>query len=148
MLDQLFERGVKGGQNSDGSQKDGFMKYERGRITEIYDFYNDQYVDYTEVANKMDGILGEHPNDFITWKEVIKIRDRNEVLQLFFNNLKITDTLGARLAKRYMKGTRQIGLNLVEQNVAKTEKDVNDVMLTGFFHSYGPINNFLPWEEI
>ncbi len=40
MLDQLFERGVKGGQNSDGSQKDGLMKYRRGKIKFIFDFYN------------------------------------------------------------------------------------------------------------
>ena len=52
MLDQLFERGVKGGQFSNGSQKNGFMKYEKGRITQIYDFYNNQYVDYEEVAKQ------------------------------------------------------------------------------------------------
>jgi hypothetical protein len=27
--------------------------------------------------------------------------------------------------------------------VAFNEKDVNTVLLTGFFHAYGPINNYL-----
>ncbi len=96
----------------------------------------------------MDTILGDYPENFITWKEVIKIKNREDILLKFFNNLNSSDSLGASVAKRYMKGTRQIGLKLVEQKVAKSEKDVNDVMLTGFFHSYGPINNFLSWEEI
>ena len=29
LLDKMMEAGVKGGQNSDGSQKDGFLKYEK-----------------------------------------------------------------------------------------------------------------------
>ncbi|MDA3861226.1 MAG: 3-hydroxyacyl-CoA dehydrogenase family protein [Melioribacteraceae bacterium] len=148
LLDQLFERGVKGGQNSNGSQKDGFMKYEKGRISEIYDFYNNEYVSYESVANKMDSIIGNLPEEHLAWKEIIKIKGRDNLLGAYFNNLFATNNLGSNMAKKYMKGTRKIGLKLVEQNVAKTEKDVNDVMLTGFFHSYGPINDFLPWEEI
>ncbi len=148
LLDQLFERGVKGGQNSDGSQKDGFMKYEKGRITKIYDYYNNEYVSYNSIVNKMDSIIGNLPAEHITWKEIIKIKDRDSLLGAYFNNLNSMGNLGAEIAKKYMKGTMEIGLKLVEQNVAKSEKDVNDVMLTGFFHSYGPINNFLPWEQI
>ncbi len=148
LLEQLFERGVKGGQNSDGSQKDGFMKYEKGRITEIYDYYNNEYVSYNSIANKMDSIIGNLPAEHVAWKEIIKIKDRNSLLGAYFNNLNSMQNLGSEIAKKYMKETMEIGLKLVEQNVAKSEKDVNDVMLTGFFHSYGPINNFLPWEQI
>ncbi len=148
LLDQLFERGVKGGQNSDGSQKDGFMKYEKGRITEIYDFYNNEYVSYKSISDKMESIIGNLPAEHLPWKEIIKHNDREKILGAYFKNLTSTNNLGSQVAKKYMLGTRNIGLKLVEQNVAKSEKDVNDVMLSGFFHSYGPINNFLPWEEI
>ncbi|MBU0473614.1 MAG: 3-hydroxyacyl-CoA dehydrogenase family protein [Bacteroidetes bacterium] len=148
LLDQLFERGVKGGQNSDGSQKDGFMKYNKGRIIGIFDYYNNTYVDYDAVSKKMDLVIGKLPNNHIIWKEIIKVKDRDDLLKTYFENLSLDRTLGSIIAKKYMKGTREIGLKLVEQKVAKTERDVNDVMLTGFFHSYGPINNFLPWEEI
>ena len=148
LLDQLFDREVKGGQNSDGSQKDGFMKYEKGRISAIYDFYNSEYVDVATIAEKMDSLIGNYPDNHIMWKEIIKVRDRTELLTTYFKNLDSLDSLGAKVAKEYMNATRAIGLKLVEQNVAKTGKDVNDVMLTGFFHSYGPINDFLPWEEL
>jgi len=148
LLDQLFDREVKGGQNSDGSQKDGFMKYEKGRISAIYDFYNNEYVDIKTIAEKMDSVIGDLPKEHIAWKEIVKSRNRTDLLSKYFENLKPLDTIGAKVAKEYLKATRVIGLKLIEQNVAKSEKDVNDVMLTGFFHSYGPINNFLPWEEL
>jgi len=148
LLDALFERGVKGGQNSDGSQKNGFMKYYKGKIIEIYDYNSNEYMNYETISKKMDPIIGKLPNDYISWKEIIKIKDRDDLLAMYFENLKLEKTLGANVAKKFLKETRTIGLKLVEQNVAKSEKDVNDVMLTGFFHSYGPINDFLPWGEI
>lgn len=148
LLDQLVERGVKGGQNSDGSQKNGFMKYEKEGITAIYDLYNNEYVEFTTIAKKMDVLIGNLPNNHIVWKEAIKIKDRGDLLSTYFNNLNLLDTFGGNLTKKYLKASRDIGLKLVNQNIAKSEKDVNDVMLTGFFHSYGPINSFLPWEEL
>jgi len=148
LIDQLFERKVLGGQNHDGSQKDGFFKYERGKIVSAYDYYNSEYVDISDIAEKMVSVIGAYPDGFIPWKEIIKIRKREELLKKYFNSLNSLNTKGAEIAKKYLKGTRDVGLKLVEQKVAKSEKDVNDVMLTGFFHSYGPINEFLPWEEI
>ena len=148
LLDILFERGVKGGQNSDGSQKDGFMKYNKGKIIEIYDYNKDEYLNYETISKKMEPIIGKLPNNYISWKEIIKIKDRHTFLEKYFGTLKYEKTLGANVAKKFLKETRNIGLKLIEQNVAKTEKDVNTVMLTGFFHCYGPINNYLPWEEI
>jgi len=65
------------------------------------------------------------------------------MLTAIFNEIKTMDTLGARLSKDYAKRSKEIGLQLVADNVAFTEKDVNTVLLTGFFHAYGPINNYL-----
>jgi 3-hydroxyacyl-CoA dehydrogenase len=148
LLDQLLERGIKGGQNSDGSQKPGFFKYAKGKIIEVYDYYNDEYVSVETVSEKTDKIIGNPPDGYIPWKEIIKIKNREKPLTEYFNNLKQSNSKGAEIAKKYLKGSRDIGLKLVALNVAHSEKDVNNVMLTGFFHSYGPINNFLPWEEI
>ena len=53
------------------------------------------------------------------------------------------NTLGAELARKYAKRSKEIGLKLVADHVAFSEKDVNTVLLTGFFHAYGPINNYL-----
>ncbi len=148
LLDKLFERKILGGQNSDGSQKDGFFKYEKGRITAIYDFDKNEYVDVNPVAEKIDAVLGDLPEGHVAWKKIIRDKNKDEKLAAYFNNLQKMDTLGARLAKQYLKNSRAIGLKLVSDGVANNETDVNNVMLTGFFHAYGPINNFLNWEEI
>ncbi len=50
------------------------------------------------------------------------------------------DTLGAQLASVYGKKAIEIGKNLINAGVANSEDDVNTVMMTGFFHAYGPIN--------
>jgi 3-hydroxyacyl-CoA dehydrogenase len=148
LLDSLFEKKILGGQNSDGSQKDGLFKYEKGKITAVYDYETDQYEDVEPIAAKIDAKLGELPEGHIPWKKIIRDKNRNEKLTRYFSNLEKTDTAGARLAKRYLKNSRAIGLKLVSDGVANSEEDVNNVMLTGFFHAYGPINDFLNWEEI
>jgi hypothetical protein len=52
------------------------------------------------------------------------------------------DTLGANLAKSYGKRSLEIGKKLVADNVANNDDDVNTVLLTGFYHAYGPINEY------
>ena len=37
---------------------------------------------------------------------------------------------------------KEIGEKLVSDKVAHNSDDVNTVMLTGFFHAYGPINEY------
>jgi hypothetical protein len=46
------------------------------------------------------------------------------------------------MAVDYGKNSGKIGQLLVDMNVADSEKDVNTVLLTGFFHAYGPINEY------
>jgi hypothetical protein len=50
--------------------------------------------------------------------------------------------MGAKLALDYGRRSAEIGRHLVNSGVAKTEEDVNTVLLTGFFHAYGPINEY------
>jgi hypothetical protein len=52
------------------------------------------------------------------------------------------DTRGAKLAVDYGQRSNAIGRNLVADNVAHNEADVNTVLLTGFFHAFGPVNNY------
>jgi hypothetical protein len=51
-------------------------------------------------------------------------------------------TLGADLAGRFGRKSKEIGLGLVKDGVAASEEDVNTVLLTGFYHAYGPINPY------
>ena len=77
------------------------------------------------------------------WKSVVANPLRESILQSYFTELKGYHGLGAELAKAYALKSCAIGKKLVSDGVAFNEKDVNTVLLTGFFHAYGPINNYL-----
>ncbi len=143
LLDSMMEIGVKGGQNHDGSQKDGFIKYEEGLLAAFYDFDKKEYVKIDEVAIKGDEKLGALPNGYLPWKDVVGNPKKMEVFVKYFNEMKTMNTAGAKYALEYLKRSKQIGVKLVEDKVAYTAEDVNTVLLTGFFHAYGPINDFI-----
>ncbi len=143
LLDQMLEFGVRGGQNSDGSQKDGFLKYEKGRPVGIYDIHKKGYVSVSEIQPKCDELLGMLPASYQPWKAVVGNRNKEEVFKTYFNELKTIKSMGAEIARNYAKRSKEIGLKLVSEKVAFNENDVNTVLLTGFFHAYGPINDYL-----
>ena len=143
LLDKFMEIGVKGGQNHDGSQKDGFLKYEKGKVTGIYDPDKKQYVAVADIAAKCDERLGALPKSIVPWKAVVGNPKKEEIFKNYFAELATMNTLGAKLAKEYAKRSKEIGQKLVSDKVAFSEKDVNTVLLTGFFHAYGPINDYL-----
>ena len=143
LLDKMLEIGVRGGQNSDGSQKDGFLKYEKGKPVAVYNINTKAYVLFTDVQNKCNELLGKLPTTIQPWKAVIGNKDKEEIFRTYYEELKTTDTMGAELARNYAKRSKDIGLKLVADKVAFNENDVNTVLLTGFFHAYGPINDYL-----
>ena len=142
LLDTMMEQGIKGGQHSSGAQKDGFLKYEKGAPTAVYDVEKKTYVDIASFAASCDEALGKLPESFIPWKGAVKIKDKDTHFGPYFAAFKNMDTLGSKLALRYGKRSDAIGRKLVADKVANNEQDVNTVMLTGFFHAYGPINNY------
>ncbi len=142
LLDQLMDIGVKGGQNSDGSQKDGFLKYEKGRPVAIFDLETKSYVETSAFADKCDQALGKHPNPKVNWKSTIRRKDKDQVFAEFFATMHSMPDMGAKLAMNYGKRSNEIGHQLVNTGVANNSIDVNTVMLTGFFHAYGPINDY------
>jgi 3-hydroxyacyl-CoA dehydrogenase len=142
LLDKLIEIGVKGGQNSDGSQKDGFLKYEKGRPVAVINPETNKYEDISNYQEKCDEKLGKHPNPKISWKSTIRRKDKNQVFADFFASMRSMPDFGAQLAMNYGKRSNEIGHLLVSSGVANNEADVNTVMLTGFFHAYGPVNDY------
>ena len=142
LLDKLIEKRIKGGQFGDGSQKDGFLKYEKGRPAGIYDPQKADYSPIAEIQPGCDNKLGSLPEAAKPWKMVIGSANKNEILDLHFQQLKTMETLGAELALRYGEQSKKIALQLVKDNVAKRAEDVNTVLLTGFYHAYGPINEY------
>ncbi len=142
LLNSMISVGVKGGQNADGSQKDGFMQYEKGRPVSIYNYETKSYIAVSEIKEKCDTYLGSMPTALAIWKVVIASPEKDDLLNAHFNEIKYMQTEGAKMALNYGKRAVEIGKKLVSNCVAKTEQDVNTVMLTGFFHAYGPINNY------
>jgi 3-hydroxyacyl-CoA dehydrogenase len=143
LLDRMMDAGVKGGQNFDGSQKDGFLKYEKGRPVAIWDIDKGVYVGIGDFSAGCDGKLGPLPDGHYPWKVVVGERGKDELLRKYFKAMQDMDTAGAKLAVDYLRRSREIGQNLVAEKVAHKPEDVNTVLLTGFFHAYGPINDYI-----
>ena len=148
LLDKLIAAGVKGGQFSDGSQKDGFFKYEKNRPAAIYDPGTKQYVPIASFQAACDAKMGPLPQPALTWKSAIKHPKKEAALVEFFEKLSAMDSPGAVLAKRYGERSREIGLKLVSDKVARSEADVNMVLTSGFYHVYGPINDYFKTERV
>jgi 3-hydroxyacyl-CoA dehydrogenase len=145
LIDGLVEEGVKGGQYPDGTQKDGFFKYEKNRPIAVYDNAKQEYIsfDRDEIKVFVDTQIGELPKSFNSWKTLLKDPERDEKLRKYFAELKTMGTLGAKIAIRYLKNSKAIGEKLLTQKVANSPEDINGVLMHGFFHLYGPLNDFV-----
>jgi len=142
LLDQMMEMGVKGGQQSSGAQKDGFLKYEKGAPVAVFDSKTKTYISFSEFASSCDKVLGTLPASWLPWKSAVRIKGNDSHFKPYFEEMKKLENTGATLAIRYGKNSDRIGRKLVSDMVAVNEQDVNTVMLTGFFHAYGPVNKY------
>ncbi len=142
LLDRMLDAGVKGGQYPDGSQKDGFFKYEKGKIVGVYDLSTKTYID----VNLLDAHAREWgkpwPEGVLQWKVAVKMGNPYEALAQYFSGLKGMVSKSAKLAMEYGKASAEIAIKLVNTGVALSEEDVNTVLRTGFYHVYGPVNSF------
>lgn len=142
LLDQMMDLGVKGGQMPNGEQKDGFLKYDKGAIVAVFDPQKREYVSVDVLEKAASDWLGEMAAGWKPWKSVVKMGNKEAFLTDWFNSLKASASNGAALAVEYGKNSDAIGRRLLADGVAYCEADVNAVMLTGFFHAYGPINAY------
>jgi len=143
LFEQFMEQGIQGGQFADGSQKNGILRYAKGKITGIYDLSSKKHLEIESISEKVDSILGAPPQSWQSWKNVVRSHSRENILQVYFNDLKQLNTLGSEMAKAYALKANEIGQQLERDGVALKTDDVNTVMMTGFFHAYGPVNNYL-----
>ncbi len=145
LLDTMMGKKVLGGQHADGSQKDGFLKYEKGRPAGVYDLDSGKYkmFDPQGWTGELDRKLGEYPQGFNPWRKLLMDPKKDNKLSTFFKSLNTSNTPGAKLAKAYLKNSKEIGQKLVDTRVAKSADDVNAVLLNGFYHLYGPINDYV-----
>ncbi|MGH1363614.1 MAG: 3-hydroxyacyl-CoA dehydrogenase family protein [Calditrichia bacterium] len=143
LIDNLVESGVRGGQYSDGSQKNGFFKYEAGKPVAVYSLDDNNYLALGEHwQSAADNLLGSLPDGYEPWKTLVRDPDRNAKLTSHFRKLGALGSNGAELAKSYLLRSKAIGEKLVSDGVANNADDVNGVLMNGFFHLYGPINDY------
>ena len=145
LIDRMVAAGVKGGQFSDGSQKNGFLKYEEGRIAGVYDLDGGKYrsLGSEDWRSEADHALGSLPAGYHSWKSLVKDPEAGEKLAAYFGKLVTNQQPGAQLAKAYLERSKAIGELLVSGGVARSAGDVNGVLMNGFFHLYGPVNNYV-----
>jgi 3-hydroxyacyl-CoA dehydrogenase len=144
LVDKMVKEKVLGGQYPDGSQRDGFLKYEKNRPVGIYDIRKRDYFIFSDDWKKrIDKQIGPLPEGFVPWRGLLMDSKKNEKLQDHFTKLKRMDSPGAQLAVGYLQKTKDIGRALVESGVAKSSDDVNAVLMNGFYWLYGPINDYI-----
>jgi len=142
LMEKLLAMGVKGGQHSDGTQVDGFLQYKRSRPIGVFDPDRKEYIPFDSLKDKLDEKIGPLPEGGAPWRALLIDPTKEEKLEKYFVNLRKSDTFGAKLAVKYLEKSKEIGKKLVSDGVANTEKDVNDVLTNGFYHLYGPINEY------
>lgn len=142
LIDTMVARKVLGGQNPDGSQKDGFLSYKRNKIVGVYDLNK-----YIAIEGKwkedLDKQLGTLPEGWSPWKTLLLSSDKEKELEKYFKNLSKSKSLGSELAVNYLKRSKEIAEELVKSGVANSEEDINGVLTNGFYWLYGPINNYI-----
>ena len=143
-LDRLVELEVLGGQHPDGSQKPGILGYAKGRVGSVYDVEKKEHVslDPAGWTKEADEWLGALPDGWRPWKGMFTVADQRTALLSHFDQVATMDTNGAAIARRYVAKSREIAQKLVDDGVAASAADVNGVLTSGFFHLYGPINDY------
>jgi 3-hydroxyacyl-CoA dehydrogenase len=146
VIDRMAELKVLGGQNSDGSQKPGFFTYDRGKVAAVYDLELREYrpLDPQGWTGEADRHLGALPDGFRPWKALLGSPNKDALVAAHFQKVAAMSTPGAELARAYLRRSREIGRLLMAKGVAANADHVNGVLTSGFFHLYGPINDFCP----
>ena len=143
LLDKMMKMKVKAGQYSDGTQIDGFLQYKRSKPIGIFDINQKEYIPLQgKWKEDLDKKIGALPEGCMPWRALLVDPAKQEKLKQYFDNLRNANTLGAKLAIKYLERSKEIGKKLVADGVANTEKDVNNVLIYGFYHLYGPINDY------
>ena len=142
LLDRMAEAGISGGQRADGSQKDGVLKYDKGRPVGVYNLARKSYALFSDGdwAAAADEKLGELPAGHAPWRALLMDPKKDQKLADYLTSLASAGSRGAGLARSYLVRSKEIAEKLVADGVADSAEDVNGVLMNGFYHLYGPIN--------
>lgn len=137
LIEALLNDGNSGGQYADGTQKDGFFRYDGRQPVAVFDRDTGSYEAFTaRVDDELD------LNSGITWKALIQDPCAADRLAEHFAMLAKSGSTGARLTHEQLNASRQIGKRLIATGVAASAADLEAVLQLGFHHAYGAINEF------
>lgn len=144
-LDDLYSRKILGGQRADGSQKDGMLKYENNRPVGVFCPREGKYQMFDEAGwtGEVNKKIGVYPDGWQPWKGLLKAKDQEDKIRQHFEQLQALKNLCSELAIKYLKRSKEIGQYLVDSGIAQKVEDVNGVLMNGFYHLYGPINDYI-----
>ena len=132
LLIDLLKQKMNGGQDENGRVKNGVFKYSKGEIIAVFNGNEYKSISHNNQEKA-------YP---YSWKELKNSNDLENQLNSHFLNLKESNSFRSRLALEYGNTCKQIGLGLVNKQIAYNAEDVNKVMNLGFHHLYGPVNKF------
>lgn len=147
LIQDLHRRGKLGGQNPDGSQRDGFFRYNHLEPVASYCFKTDSYRPFNEgswVTDLSKG-LGPMPKNWRSWKDLVNDPERQERIESYFYQLFDERSPASEVTLDFLQKTREIALQLVSDGVAKSIDDVNIVLRNGFYHLY---DANIPWLDL
>jgi 3-hydroxyacyl-CoA dehydrogenase len=139
LINKMMKLGKKGGQNPDGTQKDGFFHYEGLQPLSVFSLEDQTYL---PLETSWLSPLGEMPSSNVPWKTLHKIKDKRKLLSNYFEQLFHSETWGAKVAIEFLKESKKIADKLVQDRVATSMEDIKTVLENGFFHLYGPEDPF------
>jgi len=122
-LEEMVEKGIKGGQDPDGSQKEGFFQYEKGRPAAVYSIEREEYVP-----------IRVEPAPGLTWKALLKDPEQKEKVKKHEEILFEEPGEENELAKTFLIHSREAADLLVSRGVADSKEDVHQVLRNGFYH--------------
>jgi 3-hydroxyacyl-CoA dehydrogenase len=137
LIDVMIESDVLGGQFPDGSQKNGYFQYDKGKRIGIYSPNERLYSPFEDFETAAcDKELGDFPKGHASWKHFQRDPDSDNKIQEYLQNLKSKNSPGAELAQKFLIKSAEIAQQLVNEGVTKTVADVDTVLKNGFFHLY------------
>ena len=138
LIDQMVKKDILGGQNPDGTQKNGFFSYAKYNLQGIYSLSEDTYIPLTSQRMiTVERDLGEKPKGQPSWKDLQKNPHKKEILKAYFELLYSQQALGAQLAQNFLQNSCSIANKLLQDGVAASRADIDTVLMDGFYHIYG-----------
>lgn len=141
LIDEMLLAKKTGGQMADGSIKEGFFQYEALHPKAVYSVEKKIYIPLEAIEKRVRDNLGEHPDKNATWKNLQNQQNNAQAIEIYFNRLKESNTLGRELTFKFLDHLNKIAKDLVADEVAFSLSDIDQILKNGFYHLYGVLEN-------